>query len=229
MTKRASSLVLILANLIPLAGVVLFEWDVLAILLLYWAESVIIGVLNVFRMIFCQSDDVIQAVLQLANRPIPEELSQSLPRISANAFKFILIPFFIVHYGGFSYGHLSIVVGLFGDGGIGLRAGSALAGLWQGSFWISVAAIFASHLFSFFTNYIGAGEYKRTSLFLLMQRPYGRIIVMHVSIIFGAGLVMWLGSPLPMLLVLIVAKTFLDIRLHEKERGKLGDPAFSPA
>jgi len=33
MTRRASSLVLILANLIPLAGVFLFQWDVLAILL----------------------------------------------------------------------------------------------------------------------------------------------------------------------------------------------------
>ena len=109
MTKRASSLVLILANLIPLAGAVLFEWDVLAILLLYWTESVIIGVLNVFRMIFCRSDDAMQRLLQVANRPIPEELSQSLPRISVNVFKFILVPFFIVHYGAFCYGHLSIV------------------------------------------------------------------------------------------------------------------------
>ena len=229
MTKRASSMVLILANLIPLAGVVLFEWDVLAILLLYWAESVIIGVLNVFRMIFCQSDDVMQRMLRRANRPIPEELSRSLPRISVNVFKFILVPFFIVHYGAFCYGHLSLVVAIFGDGEIGLRAVSALAGMSQGSFWISVAAIFASHLFSFFTNYIGAGEYRRTSLFLLMQRPYGRIMVMQASIIFGAGLVTWLGTQLPMLLVLIVVKTAVDIRMHEKERGKLGEPAITPA
>ena len=43
MTNRASSLVLILANLIPVIGVLLYEWDVLSILLLYWAESVVIG------------------------------------------------------------------------------------------------------------------------------------------------------------------------------------------
>jgi hypothetical protein len=30
-----------------------------------------------------------------------------------------------------------------------------------------------------------------------------------------------LGRPLPMLLDLVLIKTFLDIRLHEKERGKL--------
>ncbi len=35
------------------------------------------------------------------------------------------------------------------------------------------------------------------------------------------SLVIWLGSALPMLLILILIKTFLDMRLHEQERGKL--------
>lgn len=65
MTRRTSSLVLILANLIPLAGVFLFQWDLLAILLLYWAESVIIGVLNVVRMVCCKSDNVLHGMLPL--------------------------------------------------------------------------------------------------------------------------------------------------------------------
>jgi len=51
MTQRPSTRVLILANLVPVAGVLLLQWDVLTILLLYWAENVIIGVINVFRMI----------------------------------------------------------------------------------------------------------------------------------------------------------------------------------
>ncbi len=114
-----------------------------------------------------------------------------------------------------------VVLDFFSDAGLNQRAGTSLTELCQGSFWIAVAAIFGSHLFSFFTNYMGGGEYKRASLFLLMHRPYGRIIVMHITIVFGAGLVMWLGSPLPMLLILIALKTFIDMRLHEKERGKL--------
>lgn len=231
MTQRPSSLVLILSNLIPLAGVFLFQWDILAILLLYWTESVIIGVLNVFKMIFCETDNILQGYLpQLAGpEPLPEELVKSLPRMSVRVFKFILIPFFIVHYGIFCFGHLTVVVGVFSNTGISLGAGSSLAELWQSSFWVAVAGIAGSHLYSFFTNYISGGEYKRASLFLLMHRPYGRIIVMHLAIVFGARLVMWLGSPLPMLLILIVAKTALDIRLHEKERGKLAAPAIIPA
>ncbi len=46
-------------------------------------------------------------------------------------------------------------------------------------------------------------------------------IAMHIAIVLAAGLVMWLGSPLPMLLVLVLINTFLDIRLHEKEQGRL--------
>ena len=226
MTRRASSLVLILANLIPLAGVVLFQWDVLAILLLYWAESVIIGVLNVARMVSCKSDNFLQGMLpQLANQRVSEELSKNIPSITGVALKFFLVPFFIVHYGMFCFGHLMAVLGIFSDTGMSFRSGSSLPQLWQTSFWIAVAAIAGSHLFSFLTNYIGGGEYKRANLVLLMHRPYGRIVAMHSAIVFGAALVMWLGSPLPMLLILIVAKTILDIRLHEKERRKLGESA----
>ncbi len=230
MTQRPSSLVLILANLIPLAGVLLFQWDILAILLLYWAESVIIGYINVFKMIFCRTDNVPHDVLpQLAGQPVPEELSNSIPGLSVSASKYLLIPFFVVHYGMFCFAHLTLVVDLFSDTSIGLAAASTLAELWQTSFWFAVVGIAGSHLYSFFMNYIGGEEFKRANLSLLMHRPYGRIMAMHLAIVFGAGLVMWLGSPLPMLLILIVAKTILDIRLHEKERGKLAAPAITPA
>jgi len=45
---------------------------------------------------------------------------------------------------------------------------------------------------------------------------------MHISIVLGAGLGLWLDSPLPMLIVLIAAKIFMDVRLHLRERSKLG-------
>jgi hypothetical protein len=229
MSGRASTLVLILANLIPLLGVVQWEWDVLSVLLLYWAENVVIGVMNVVRMTTCAGGNLLQGVMQLANRPVPEEVVENLPRISINAMKVFLIPFFLVHYGALCFGHLTFIIAIFSDGGLSKGSTSALAELWQGTFWIAVAAVFASHLFSFFANYIGKGEYRNASLFLLMHRPYGRIISMHVAIVLGAGLVMYLGSPLPILVILILVKTFLDVRLHEKERSKLGASIASAA
>ena len=46
-----SVIILLLVNIIPMAGVIYFSWDVFAIMILYWLESVIVGFLNVVRMI----------------------------------------------------------------------------------------------------------------------------------------------------------------------------------
>ena len=222
MNSRPSSIVLILANLIPLAGVLLFEWNVLEILLLYWTESVVIGLINVLRMASCQTDNILAGLgPYMAGKKIPPDLQRSMPPGALRAIKYFIIPFFVLHYGGFCYGHLMAVTGFFSTAGFQGGARASLAQVWQWDFWIAVAAIGASHLFSFFNNFIGKNEYKHTSVFLLMQRPYGRIVTMHIAIVFGAGLVMWLGSPLPILIILIVAKTTMDLKLHQKERLKL--------
>ncbi|MFT5500038.1 MAG: hypothetical protein ACI88G_000164 [Woeseiaceae bacterium] len=221
MTYRPSALVLIIANMIPLIGVAFFEWRVIDILLLYWTESVIIGVINVLRMSRCQTNNLLGGLLPaIAGKEIPAELKANLPKISLPGIKFFIIPFFILHYGGFCFGHLMAVIGLFGETGLRNGLGASLQYFWQPEYWLAVAAIAASHMYSYFSNYIGRNEFQHTSLFLLMQRPYGRIVAMHIAIVFGAGLVMWLGSALPMLVVLILAKTAMDLRLHEGERAK---------
>ena len=51
---RYSLPALILSNLVPVAGVILFDWNVSAILLLYWAENAIIGFFNVLKMSMAQ-------------------------------------------------------------------------------------------------------------------------------------------------------------------------------
>ena len=66
------------------------------------------------------------------------------------------------------------------------------------------------------------GEYRRTHASTLMTRPYGRIIALHITIIFGAMLTMILGSPLGLLIVLVIMKTGADLALHQVERQKLG-------
>lgn len=138
-----------------------------------------------------------------------------------NAMKFILIPFFIVHYGIFCFGHLMAINSFFGDPDAQPGAESVMAHFQQRDYWIAVAAIFISHLYSYFVNFIGRGEYQQTSAAQLMHRPYGRIIIMHLTILLGAGLIVYLDSPIAMLLVLIIAKSLIDLRLHRRERDLL--------
>jgi len=229
MTKRPSTLVLILANLGPMAGVLLFGWSVMSILILYWAESVIIGIINVLRMVCSQAENPVQGIAQLAGDQVPIEVSESMQQIPGKGFKLFVIIFFIVHYGGFCFGHLSFLLGFFSGGPRPIGAASSMLGLWQPSFWIAAGAIFCSHLYSFFTNYIRNGEYERTGLMILMFRPYGRIVVMHVAVIFGAIVLALLQSSIAVPLILIALKIVVDLRLHEKERRKLGAMPDSPA
>lgn len=194
MSFRPSYIVLVLANLAPLAGVFFLNWQVFDILMLYWAENVVIGGVNVLRM-----------------------------TVSGGRQKWFLIPFFTVHYGMFCYGHLAAVTALFSDTfgtatAVQYFLGMPFENAWRSPLWISIAAIAASHLFSFFANFVANEEYRRTNANDLMKRPYGRILVMHVAVIIGAALIQWLGSPVMMLVVLVAAKIALDLRLHVSER-----------
>jgi len=195
MNLRPSAIVLLGVNALPLAGVVFLDWQVFDVLLLYWVENVVIGAVNVLRMFRCKPTNP----LQLRDR------------------RWNLIPFFIVHYGMFCWGHLTALLGLFATGN---NYSTSLAELWSPAFILAVIGMFASHLFSFASNFLGDGEYRRTTLRQLMRRPYGRILVLHITIIAGGGLIQALGEPVYLLLVLVVVKTLMDVKLHAMEREK---------
>lgn len=227
MTIKPSSIALVLANLVPLAGVVWLDWRVFDVLMLYWAENVVIGLVNVMRMIASRSGPLVPGLNEDAvSLQLTETQRTTLSRVS-KASRLFIIPFFIVHYGMFCFGHYTAVVSLFSDevttaGSRGIFFGSSVADVWQSPLWIGVVAIAISHLISFVFNFIGSGEYQRTSLSQLMRRPYGRIIALHITVIAGGFFVTVLGNPLWALLVLIVMKSAFDLRMHEKERQLFG-------
>jgi len=62
----------------------------------------------------------------------------------------------------------------------------------------------------------------------LMQQPYGRIVVMHLAIIFGGFIMIALHSPTAGLLLLVFLKILLDLGGHAGERKKVA-LALAPA
>lgn len=198
-----SAAVLLAANVAPLIGVLAHHWTVFAVVLLYWCENVVVGVFNVLRMLFAQ------------------------PQVAlAQAGKLFLIPFFCVHYGMFTFVHGMFVFGLFGggfkQGGLALSPHTLVTAVRQAGLGWAVAALIASHGFSFFHNYLAGGEYRRVALPQLMMQPYARVVVLHLVILGGAFLVMGLGSAVPALVLLIVLKTAVDLGAHLAERRKHG-------
>jgi hypothetical protein len=89
--------------------------------------------------------------------------------------------------------------------------------------------LLASHGVSFYANYLRNGEYQRASLNALMTQPYGRVVVLHFTVLFGGWLVMALGSPISALVMLVVIKTAADAHAHKVERRKFAEPGVGAA
>jgi hypothetical protein len=204
---RFSGALLVAANTLPLLGVLFWGWSAFALLILFWFENVLIGACNILKM--------------AANRPT---------EVASNLGKLFLIPFFTLHYGMFTLAHGAFLCLLLGKKELELPPDAdffdyvyrlAPYFLKTGLIW-GALCLSASHLGSFFLNYLGRGEYRRTTLSALMHAPYARVVVLHITIIFGGFLVMALGSPSWALALLVVLKTGFDLFCHERSHRGTG-------
>lgn len=185
-----STIALIIANLVPLAGAAFLGWRLSDVMVLYWAESGIIGFFNVCKIA------VVQRWMAL-----------------------LAGPFFIGHFGAFMAVHFLFLYGLFVQGPRDMTGGDLgeVARLFV-SLWPALAVLFASHALSFFLNFLGRHEYRGRSAKDQMAEPYGRIVFMHLVLIFGGGLTLVLGEPAPVLLIVIALKVWFDVMAHLKQR-----------
>ena len=202
--------VLVIANCVPIVGVMFLGWDVFLILAAYWIENVVIAFYNVLRM------HCIDGALKFS---------------PGKAF---VILFFLVHYGGFTFAHGLCILLIFGPSSAPAEdMATALAIVWpevsemlaarQWALITMAVSLFASHGLSFVVNYLLRGGRRRTNFDTLMFRPYRRIIVMNVTVLFGAILVGWLPSYHGPLCVLVAIKTSLDVFAHYREHRKLSE------
>ena len=219
---RPSTIVLVASNLIPLYGVLFAGWQAFPIMLLFSLENIVIGFYNVLRM-------------RLAPCDLAELKSQSKGINSKRG----LIAFFCVHYGIFVFGHLLFVVVIFGlvmssanepstvTAPSGLSDGANADFHFEGlpkEAWLGIGAAFVglwiSHGVSFVYNFVKAGEYKRVTANKLFIRPYGRLLAMHATIIFGGFLAVFTGTSITALAMLVVLKLIVDLFAHLSERKK---------
>lgn len=204
----ASLAALVAANLLPLAGVAFWGWQVGDVVFLYWAENLVIGAFNVLRMAVAKGE---------GGEPVPVRYQSS--GLGALGGRVFIIGFFIVHYGFFCYVHGSFLAHLFPPSGVAADDEPLpvlLAMLQDGAALAALAAIVASHGFSFVANYLGKGEYRRAGIDRLMTSPYKRIVFTHVFILAGAFLLLAIGSPVVAMLLFVVLKIGFDAHAHVK-------------
>jgi hypothetical protein len=208
---------LLVANVIPLWGVLFLGWDAFLIVLLYWTENLVVGFYNVLKMALA----------------CPPETRHPATHLS----KLFFIPFFIIHYGGFTAVHGLFVLSMFEKGEGQWMAGDSwpcflvfvqllLNVIRQMFSAVPPAArfvflcLFISHGISFVYNYLLKREFASARVDKLMGAPYSRVVVMHISILGGCFLLVAVGSPVTLLLVLVVLKTALDVTFHLREHRK---------
>jgi Family of unknown function (DUF6498) len=197
-------LALLLSNLLPVLGVLYLGWDVGSIVVLYWAENLIIGGYTILKILVAGRSRALFPAL-----------------------------FFCVHYGGFCAIHGMFVLQLTGyadtmhlqqttwpfplqliEQFIGLSRQILEAA--PREFARACLALVISHGASFLLLYIGRQEYRNATANELMSAPYKRIAILHIAVIAGGFLVQKLGSPIGLLLALVALKIVMDLGLHRR-------------
>lgn len=189
-------MVIVALNLIPVAGVAFLGWDAGYILLLYWAENLILGGVALLRILTARGDG-------------------PGPKASGLGDRIGLGCFFVVHYGIFCLGHGAFAASMASQLAPG---GAGDPGLWartfgDRSFQIALAATAVFQIVGLVRDWWMAGRWRESSPGFEMFRPYGRIFVLHVTVILGAWGLAALNAPTAAVLVLCLLKLGLELGL----------------
>ncbi len=195
---------IIIGNVMPLIGVLLYGWELFDIFYLYWTENVLIGVITAIRMAMSAA-------------------SWGIATLIGTLFS---IAFFCVHYGLFTFGHGTILFSLFYDGLVDVNEdpeyllGFAFENRQEG-FFIGLVGLTIAVAIDGVRKIIEDRREARLPQ-AIMFSPYGRIILLHATILLGGLMAASLGAPIWALIFLIALKISYDgITILNKNKNKI--------
>lgn len=192
---------LLAANVFAVAIALWQHWGPAPLMLLYWGQSVIIGVSNVFR------------ILSLERFSTENFTINDQPVEPTTATKLRVAGFFALHY-GFFHAVYFVFVAFSGHG-------AALLDFW---FFACTAAFALNHVWSYRYNR-DLDRQGTPNIGTLMFTPYLRIVPMHLTIVTGGLMVGGHGA----LLLFGALKTAADIAMHVVEHSRLSRRAANGA
>ena len=195
----------IVTNLIPLYGVYAWGWAVRDVVLLYWVETVIVGVTYVIR-IWTKVD---------TDFPWPATWGRRVPWLLLNAIGrgFNSAPF-VLHYGGFCF-----VLGMallsyfffdtekFSHDVYRLMYERGLAD----GLYLAVFGVLVSHFLILATSWFANGAYVREKGTDGILRTYARIIILMFVLIVPANMANGQDEAFIAILTLVGLKTVVDL------------------
>ena len=201
MIKRALSLsdvFILLINLIPLWGVWFDGWDPKQMFIIYCAESIIVGLFNVLKMM----------IVTLFKKKDIWETNGTQSKVSGYFF----ILFFIVHYGFFVSIQLAIFFSVSGmlNNLNPISTFIALPSLMDSYAKGVLLGFIAVYGLQMLKDFILSGTYRTVSLGKLMFSPYLRIFVQQFAVIIGA-IFLNFGAGKIFMLVFVAVKIYFEV------------------
>jgi hypothetical protein len=217
-----SALLLIASNLLPIYGVLAWNWSLFPVLVLFWVEALIVGAISALKMLFAYPTSFVMWIVKF--------------------FCFPFIGFFLIPYGMLVVILGMLVFGVFASDSVRhaavsvLFSASSASGLLpleeamrvvrrelDAGVLLGITALAASHMFSFCWYYLVKGECNRVSLGELVLQPVARVWLMLMALNLGAFGVQRLDAPLWLLIPLIAVKIAIDLHAHLREHRKPSD------
>lgn len=183
----------VLFNAIPLFGVLFLNWDPLSVFALYMIETMILGLVQVFRLSFAK---------KIFNFKGSQLQQGGLPAGC-------LVPFFILHFGMF-VGIQSILI--FNAPGSGFLGGfKVFFSYFREPYTWAIGAMLLFALTEFLNEILHPEQAGVKNMMDLMMRPYSRVIVQQFVVIIGGMFLNIAGLALGLVIVFVLVKTASDL------------------
>ena len=220
--SRSALVALVIANLFVAFQTFRHEWGFYEVMLIYWAEVVILGFYNVLRMLVVGVAGA-QPLGAWAARWV--DFGSALNRLALTG---VGVGFFLVKFGGFA-----LAIGLFvlllpallsdeaNTSGVSLHRALMAAGP---GFLTAAGALCLSHGVSFVRNFLAGREYDRVDVLRLAFWPYARMSLVAVTLLLGIGiarLLPGLGRHVAFAGVMVLFKLAADAASHLFEHYQL--------
>lgn len=193
----------IIGNLVPLIGALLFGWDLPSIVVMYWIETGVIGLVNVLR---------IRRSMALG-RPTADadgSIERPIVRVAISG-SWLLAPMWLLAYGIF-WAILAPFVIQIANGGF--YEGASQTG-WSGASaeviaWGTVSLV-GGQVVAYVLDYVIGRRYLTVTSLELLRDPFVRILIILATIAAGGVGIALIGSPVGFLAAMVVAKTIVEI------------------
>ncbi|MEN1728239.1 MAG: DUF6498-containing protein [Pseudomonadota bacterium] len=202
---------LIVTNLIPLFGVLLLEWDLLSVLLIYWLETLLVCGLTLLRLLLCGGIRALGSMvlflmafvsLSAAHMAVIATLADALnpselvPDLSAAANVTLFEALGVLYGGGLAW--------------IGAERPVLLT--------LVLPALFIGQLVAYWRGPVRRLDQRQSTAQSIMGRALGRVVISHVALLLGSAVIVALGfmDLLPVLALLILFKLLFELRMHRQ-------------